>query len=72
MLLIIVGMGFFIIVLSLLMFTVARVRPESFLVKVKLAKLISFDIEIRLRLPRLLPGTRGRRQHRSADDKRAE
>lgn len=66
MLLIIVGMGFSIIVLSLLMFTVARVRPESFLVRVKLAKLISFDIEIRL------PGTRGRRQHRPADDKRAE
>jgi hypothetical protein len=70
MLLIIVGMGFFIIILSLLMFTVARVRPENFVVRVKLAKLISLDIEIRL--PRLVPGTRGRRQNRPADDKRAE
>lgn len=70
MLLIIVSMGFFIIVLSLLMFTVARVRPESFLVRFKLAKLISFDIEIRR--PRLLPGTRRRQQHRLADEKRAE
>ena len=46
MLLIIVGMGFLVIVLSPLMFTVARVRPESFLVKFNLAKLISFGIEI--------------------------
>ncbi len=66
MLLLIVGMGFLIVILILLMFTVAWVQPESFLVKFNLAKLISFLIEIRR------PGTRGRRQHHPADDERAE
>jgi len=66
MLLIIVGMGFLVIVLSLLMFTVARVRPESFLVKFNLAKLISFGIEIHR------PGTRARRRHRPPGDERPE
>jgi hypothetical protein len=66
MLLIIVGMGFLIIVLSLLMFTVARVRPESFLVKFNLAKLISFGIEIQR------PGIHGPRRRRSPDDEPTE
>jgi hypothetical protein len=66
MLLLIVGMGFLIVILILLMFTVAWVQPESFLLKFNLAKLISFLIEIRL------PGTRGRRRHRPSDDERGE
>ena len=62
MLLIIVGMGFLVIVLSLLMFTVARVRPESFLVKFNLAKLISFGIEIHwARYPRATAASPARR-----------
>jgi hypothetical protein len=62
MLIISISMGFTLITLSLLMFTVARVRPERFMVKFKLTNWISFEVE--MRVPRLVPGTRGRRPRR--------
>jgi hypothetical protein len=47
MLLSVVGLGFCLIVFGLVLFTVHRIRPETFKLKAQFTKWISLDLEMR-------------------------
>lgn len=59
--------GFFLIMFSLLMFMVHRIRPEVFKLKATVTKWISFDLE--MRAPKRLSGERTKKQRHSHGDK---
>lgn len=63
----IVGFGSFLVMFSLLMFMVYRIRPEIFKLKATVTKWISFDLE--MRSPKRLSGERKRQEPHSRDEK---